>query len=171
MTSNILPIEDKENLAPTTPAERANLVELIRKLYVDELKQCDEQGRKLFSEVQKKQEEISFLQKVIQGINSGINDRSELDLTNNPHLVSLLREAQIRFGLDVPGNKQKFSASEWQRLVDNNKSFIEDGNAQVQLKLNDVNRINNKLSEIIKIFDSILKGLHRTVEEIIRGMR
>ena len=170
MTTNISQV-DKENTIPLSSPEKINIRELIRQLYTKELKQTDEEGRKLFGEVQKKQEEISYLQKVIQGINAGVSDKGELELTNNQELSSMLKEAQGRYGLKVNLEKKKYSAQEWQRLVDNTKSIIEDGNAQVQLKLNEVNRVNNKLSEIIKIFDSVLKGMHHAAEEIIRGIR
>jgi hypothetical protein len=162
---------NKENVDPVKVDPGVNLVELIRKLYVGELKQADEGGRKLFGEVQKKQEEISYLQKLIQAINAAVSDKGELDLTHNTEIKQMLKESEERFGLKVNLEKQKYTAQEWQRLIENSKSIIEDGNAQVQLKLNEVNRVNNRLSEIIKIFDSVLKGLHRAAEEMIRGVK
>ena len=87
---------------------------------------------------------------MIQGINAAVSDKGDLELTNNSELKHLIKEAHDRYGLKVDLDKQKYSAQEWQRLVDNNKSIIEDGNAQVQLKLNEVNRVNNKVSEIIR---------------------
>lgn len=171
MSTTIDKVDDKENIDPVVAYEKPNVQEQIRKIYTEEIKAADVKGRELFSEVQKKQEEISYIQKVIQGINSGINDKGELDLTNNPDLKTMLKEARDRFDLKFNEGKTKYSSQEWQLLSENAKRIVEDGNAFVQLKLNEVNQVNNKLSEIIKIFDSILKGLHHAIEEIVRGIK
>lgn len=111
-----------------------------------------------FLELKKRQDQISFLHKLIKTINIGtVNE--EFDCSKNQELKDLLGKAK-EYGVEIKDGKFKYSKDERERLIENIRITAEDLNVLNDMQLQTITRFTNERYESYQLARSIMKPLH-----------
>lgn len=111
-----------------------------------------------FIELKKRQDQISFLHKLIKTINIGtVNE--EFDCSKNQELKDLLGKAK-EFGVEIKEGKFKYNKDERERLIENIRITAEDLNVLNDMQLQTITRFTNERYESYQLARSIMKPLH-----------
>lgn len=125
---------------------------------IERLKQLENKIAKEFLELKKRQDEVSFLHKLIKTINSATQNE-ELDCTNNPELKELLAKAK-EMGVDLKEDKLKYTKEERERLIENIRITADDNNILNDMQLQTITRLTTERYESYQLARSIMKPLH-----------
>ena len=122
------------------------------------LKYLENQIKSEFLELKKRQDEVSFLHKLIKTINAAtVND--ELDCTNNKEIQDLLLKAK-EHGVNLKEDKFTYTKEERERLIENIRLTSDDNNHLNDMQFQSVNRLITERYESYQLARSILKPLH-----------
>lgn len=111
-----------------------------------------------FLELKKRQDQVTFLHKLIKTINvATVNE--EFDCSNNPELKDLLQKAK-EYGVEINDDKFKYHKEERDRLIDNIRMTAEDFNVLNDMQLQTITRLTNERYESYQLARSIMKPLH-----------
>lgn len=122
------------------------------------LKTLEQKITNEFVELKKRQDQVSFLHKLIKAINSGTaND--ELDCSKNPELKDLFKKAK-EYGVDIKEDKVKYNKDERDRLIENIRLTSEDYNVLNDMQLQTISRLTTERYESYQLARSIMKPLH-----------
>lgn len=111
-----------------------------------------------FIELKKRQDQVSFLHKLIKKINAG-TVKGEFDCTNDPEVKEMLKKAKD-YGVGIVDGKAKFNAEERDRLVENIKMTADDFNVLNDMQLQTITRLTTERYESYQLARSIVKPLH-----------
>jgi spore germination protein YaaH len=153
-----------ENLADAIegniPAGSSNLsIESLALLInTERLKHLENKITKEFLELKKRQDEVSFLHKLIKTINTATTNE-EFDCTDNQQVKDLLLKAK-EYGVDLKEDKFKYSKEERERLIENIRITTEDNNVLNDMQLQTITRLTTERYESYQLARSIMKPLH-----------
>lgn len=147
-----------------------SLEALILLINTERLKRLHTQTQTEFEDLKKRQDKVSYLHKLMKSINKSTSTEGEFDCTSNEELKKMLAEAQ-KMGVDIQGDKFKYSKDERDRLVENIRMTIEDYNTQNEMQMQTVNRLTNERYESYQMARSILKPLHDAKMTVVRGIK
>jgi hypothetical protein len=112
-----------------------------------------------FVELKKRQDEVSFLHKLIKKINSATTTEGTFDCSSNEELKGLLKQAK-EYGVDLQDDKYKYSKEEKERLVENIRLTVDDNNVLNDMQLQTITRLTTERYESYQLARSIMKPLH-----------
>jgi hypothetical protein len=121
-----------------------------------------------FIELKKRQDEVSFLHKLIKTINTATSNE-EFDCSKNPELQDLLKKAK-EYGVDLKEDKFKYNKEERERLIENIRITCDDSNVLNDMQLQTITRLTTERYESYQLARSVLKALHEAYLAIIRGI-
>lgn len=145
-----------------------SLEALILLINTERLKRLHQQTHNEFQELKKRQDQVSYLHKLMKSINKSTNSDGEFD-SSNGDLQNMLAEAQ-KMGVDIDPSKTSYNKDERDRLVENIRMTIEDYSTQNEMQMQTVNRLTNERYESYQMARSILKPLHDAKMTVVRGI-
>lgn len=145
-------------VSPGEPSEDLSLESLSLLVHVTRLKHLEDKITAEFTELRKRQDQVSFLNKLIKTINTATRD-GELDITNNKELQDLLKKA-TEYGVTRDEKKTKFNKNEREALIENIRLTVGDFNVLNDMQLQTVTRLANERHESHQLARSIMKPLH-----------
>lgn len=111
-----------------------------------------------FMELKKRQDQITFLHKLIKTINIGtVNE--EFDCSKNQEFKDLFSKAK-EYGVEIKDGKFKYNKDELHRLIENIRITAEDLNVLNDMQLQTITRFTNERYESYQLARSIMKPLH-----------
>lgn len=115
---------------------------------------------KEYAALTKRQDEVSFLHKLISAINAASNDKGELDLTGNEELQEMLRKAG-EMGVKLPAfqNNTKLNVNQRDQLIGSIRMTVDDENTLIELHMHKLQNFNYELHESYQWMRSHLKTL------------
>ena len=142
------------------PAGSSNLsIESLALLInVERLKFLEKKIGAEFLELKKRQDEVSFLHKLIKTINTATSNE-EFDCTDNQDLKDLLLKAK-EYGVDLKEDKFKYNKEERERLIENIRITCDDNNVLNDMQLQTITRLTTERYESYQLARSIMKPLH-----------
>lgn len=147
----------KETSSQTNP-HNLSLEALALLINTERLKFLEKKITNEFLELKKRQDQVSFLHKLIKTINVGtVNE--EFDCSNNQELKDLLEKAK-EYGVEIKDDKFKYNKDERERLIANIKMTAEDFNVLNDMQLQSITRFTNERYESYQLARSIMKPLH-----------
>lgn len=111
-----------------------------------------------FIELKKRQDQISFLHKLIKTINAATTNE-EFDCSKNQELKDLLAKAR-EYGVEIKEGKFKYNKDERERLIENIRITAEDLNVMNDMQLQTITRLTNERYESYQLARSIMKPVH-----------
>lgn len=176
MTDNIAPPMDADSIKEVIEEgnngkpSKLSLEALILLINTERLKRLHEQTQTEFKELKKRQDQVSYLHKLMKAINKCTNADGEFDCSKNEEIKNMLVEAK-NLGADLDEKKVKYSKDERDRLVENIRMTIEDYNVQNEMQMQTVNRLTNERYESYQMARSILKPLHDGKINIVKNIK
>ncbi len=147
-----------------------SLEALILLVNAQRLTNLQKQTTTEFKDLKARQEQVSFLQKLIKKINVSVSQSGELDCTNNNELKEMLQKAKT-MGVDIKEDLNKFNKNEKDALVENLRMTVDDLNVKNDMQLQGINRLTNERYEAYQMARSILKPLHDAKMKVAQGVR
>lgn len=135
-----------------------SLESLALLINMERLKQLENRISKEFLELKKRQDEVTFLHKLLKTINAS-TENEELDCTNNEELKELLAKAK-EYGVDLKEDKLKYTKEERERLIENIRITADDSNILNDMQLQSITRLVTERYESYQLARSIMKPLH-----------
>lgn len=166
----INPVEEIKHLAEATDPKDLSLEALVLLLNTARLNQLQQQSQKELSELKKRQEQVSFLHKLMKSINKGTTSSGEFDCSSNDELQKLMKEAK-EMGVELDERKLKYNKDERDRLIENIRMSVEDFNVQNDMQLQTVNRLTNERYESYQMARTILRPLHEAKQQTAKGIK
>lgn len=124
----------------------------------ERLKRLENKITNEFIELKKRQDQVSFLHKLIKAINAGTSD-DKFDCSDNAEMQSLLSKAK-EHGVDLQEGKFIYTKDERDRLIDNIRLTAEDFNVLNDMQLQMITRLTTERYESYQLARSIMKPLH-----------
>jgi hypothetical protein len=122
-----------------------------------------------FTELKKRQDSVRALHTLIKKINNATNPDGTIDISNNPELQKLIKDAK-ELGVETVDDKTSYTKEERDRLVDNIRVTSDDLNVLNDMQLQTINRLTNERYESYQMARSILKPLHDAKMRAIKGI-
>lgn len=113
-----------------------------------------------YKALNKRQEEVAFLHKLIGAINAATNDKGEVDLTNT-ELVDLLAKAK-EMGINMPDMKfkdNKLTNTQRDQLISTIRMTVDDENTLIELHMQKISNLNYELHESYQWMRTHIKAL------------
>lgn len=111
-----------------------------------------------FIELKKRQDQVSFLHKLVKTINVA-TVKDEFDCSQNQELKDFLVKAK-QYGVEIKDGKFKYNKEERDRLIENIRMTAEDYNILNDMQLQTITRYTNERYEAYQLARSIMKPLH-----------
>jgi predicted peroxiredoxin len=165
--SEVLTDAVKEASTSSDP-NNLSLESLVLLINTERLKRLENKITHEFIELKKRQDQVTFLHKLIKTINIATANE-EFDCTNNPELKELLKKAK-EYGVEMKDDKFKFSKEERERLIENIRITAEDYNVLNDMQLQTITRLTTERYESYQLARSIMKPLHEDKINKARGM-
>lgn len=149
-----------EAVSSESPVQSSNLSleALVLLINSERLRHLENKITSEFIELKKRQNEVSFLHKLIKTINTATN-KEEFDCTNNQELKDLLVKAK-EYGVDLKEDKFKYNREERDRLIENIRITCDDINVLNDMQLQTITRLTTERYESYQLARSIMKPLH-----------
>lgn len=149
-----------EAVSGKTPVDSNNLSleALVLLINSERLKTLENKIASEFIELKKRQDQVSFLHKLIKTINTATTNE-EFDCTDNQELKNLLAKAK-EHGVDMKEGKYKFNKEERERLIENIRITADDNNVLNDMQLQTITRLTTERYESYQLARSIMKPLH-----------
>lgn len=154
--------------APNGCADDLSLESLALLINTDRLKFLEDKIKLQFIELKKRQDQVTFLHKLIKTVNAA-TDNSTFDCSNNPELQDLLTQAK-EHGVDIKDGKFSYNSDERERLIDNIRITADDYNVLNDMQLQTITRLTNERYESYQLARSIMKPLHDDKTNKARAM-
>ncbi len=152
-------ITTEVNDSGSTDPKNLSLESMILLLTAERLHRLEDDSRKQMDELRKRQEQVSFLHKLMKTINTATGNTGTVDLSPYPELVDMLKKAK-EMGVELDENKTSYNNDERERLVENLRMTVEDLNVQNDMQLQVISRMTNERYESYQMARAILKPLH-----------
>lgn len=154
----ITPIIDVVN--GSTPPDKSGLsLESIALLVnAERLNYLEKKISTEFKELKKRQDEVTFLHKLIKKINT-VTSNEQFDCSENKELQELLVTAK-EYGVDLQEDKYQYNKDERERLLDNIRLTADDNNVLNDMQLQTITRLTTERYESYQLARSIMKPLH-----------
>lgn len=144
--------------AGNQPNSNLSIESLALLINMERLKRLENKITTEFVELKKRQDEVTFLHKLIKTINTAtVNE--ELDCTDNPELKELLAKAKD-YGVDLKEGKFKYTKEERERLIENIRITSDDNNILNDMQLQTITRLTTERYESYQLARAIMKPLH-----------
>lgn len=121
-----------------------------------------------FLELKRRQDEVTYLHKLIKSINTATNN-DEFDCSNNAELQQMLKKAK-EYGVDLNEDKFTYNKDERDRLIENIRLTAEDMNVLNDMQLQTITRLTTERYESYQLARSIMKPLHEDKVNKARAM-
>lgn len=125
----------------------------------DTITRLETKTREELSKLRERQGHVTFLHKVLRGINHITDAKGSFDLTDHADLIEFLEQAK-ELGVEVDTEKLTYTSDERQRLIENIRIASDDLNMQNDMQIQTVTRLTNERYEAFQMARSILKPLH-----------
>lgn len=135
-----------------------SLESLALLINTERLKYLENKIASEFVELKKRQDQITFLHKLIKTINVA-TDNDELEFSKNQEFKDLLSKAK-EYGVEIDDKKFKYSKDERDRLIENIRMTADDLNVLNDMQLQTITRLTNERYESYQLARSIMKPLH-----------
>ena len=149
--------EATDALPPNDPSQ-LSLESLVLLINTERLRTLENKITKEFVELKKRQDEVTFLHKLIKTINTATTNE-EFDCSQNPDLQNLLAKAK-EYGVDLKEGKHHYSKEERERLIENIRLTVEDNNVLNDMQLQTITRLTTERYESYQLARSIMKPIH-----------
>lgn len=174
MTDGFPSIDDVANHEAKPVAEaddfsNKSLESLVLLINAARLKDLENRITTEFIELKKRQDQVSFLHKLIKAINSATNNE-EFDCSKDAEMKELLKQAK-EYGVDIKDGKYKFNKEERERLIENIRITAEDCNVLNDMQLQSVTRLTTERYESYHLARSITKTLHESIINAARAVK
>lgn len=146
------------NVSKGVNSNDLSLESLALLINAERLKHLEKKITNEFVELKKRQDQVSFLHKVIKTINTATNN-DELDCSQNQELKDLLSKAK-EAGVNMTDGKHKFNKEERERLIENIRMTSDDYNVLNDMQLQTITRLTTERYESYQLARSIMKPLH-----------
>lgn len=144
--------------ASRTDSQNLSLEALVLLINTERLRSLEKKITAEFLELKKRQDEVSFLHKLIKTINTATANE-EFDCTQNEELKSLLAKAK-EYGVDIKEDKFKYNKEERERLIENIRITADDNNVLNDMQLQTITRLTTERYESYQLARSIMRPLH-----------
>lgn len=158
LTANEILLNAADIIAPDRSTEGLTFESLAILVHAERLNQLESKITDAFIELKNRQDEVSFLHKLIKMINSATADGT-FDCTDNEELKQLLNKAKD-YGITIQDGKFKYSNDERERLLDNIKITVEDKNVLNDMDLQKITRLTTERYESYQLIRAMMKPLH-----------
>lgn len=147
-----------KNVNSSVDPNNLSIEALALLINTDRLKHLEKKITSEFVELKKRQDQVSYLHKLIKTINIA-TVKDELDFTNNQEIKDLIKTAQ-EYGVEIKDGKFKYNKEERERLIENIRITAEDYNVLNDMQLQTITRFTNERYESYQLARSIMKPLH-----------
>lgn len=141
------------------PKEELTLEATTLLVTMEMISRLEAKTRNELTTLRERQAKVTFLHKLLKGINHITDDKGALDLTDHADIIELLEQA-VELGVDVDTTKTTYTTEERTRLVENIRMTCDDLNMQNDMQIQTVTRLTNERYEAFQMARSILKPLH-----------
>lgn len=141
-----------------TDPKELGIESLVLLINTERLRFLENKITKEFIELKRRQDDVSFLHKLIKSINSGTTNE-ELDCSQNAELQEMFKKAS-ELGVDLKIDKFKYNKDERERLIENVRLTAEDMNVLNDMQLQTITRLTTERYESYQLARSIMKPLH-----------
>lgn len=135
-----------------------SLETMVLLINADRLKRLETKVTNEFIELKKRQDNVTFLHKLIKGINAATVD-DEFDCNNHQDLKDLLAKAK-EHGVDINLDKSHYNKQERDRLIENIRITADDFNIINDMQLQTITRLTTERYESYQLARSIIKPHH-----------
>jgi hypothetical protein len=156
--SNAVVLNAVDKVSKADSTEGLSLESLAFLVHAERLNHLEDKITDAFIELKQRQDEVSFLHKLIKTINMATVDDS-FDCTNNEDLKQLLNKAKDQ-GIEIVDGKYKYSKDERERLIDNIKITVDDKNVLNDMDLQKITRLTTERYESYQLIRAMMKPLH-----------
>lgn len=119
-----------------------------------------------YKELNKRQEEVAFLHKLISAINAATDEKGEVDLEKDEDLKKFLAKAK-EMGIKLPEFKDnKMTNTQRDQLVSSIRMTVDDENTLIELHMQKISNLNYELHESYQWMRTHIK----TLDDIKRKM-
>lgn len=132
---------------------------LVLLITTERLNHLKDKTRIELKDLKDRQEKVRTLHKLLRAINAATDDKGKLDYSNNQEIKDLIKEAK-ELGVEIKGDKTKYTKEERDRLVENIRITADDYNVENDMQLQTISRLTNERYESYQMARSILKPLH-----------
>lgn len=136
-----------------------SLEALLLLITSERLKRLETDSRKELKELQKRQQKVAFLHKLMKTINTATSPKGEFDTTAITEIQQMFSQAK-EMGVQIDETKMQYNDDERDRLIENIKMTVDDLNIQNEMQLQFVTRLTNERYESYQMARNILKPLH-----------
>ena len=141
-----------------TDPKELGIESLVLLINTERLRFLENKITKEFIELKRRQDDVSFLHKLIKSVNSSTTNE-ELDCSKNTELQQMLKKA-TELGVDLKVDKFKYTKDERERLIENIRLTAEDMNVLNDMQLQTITRLTTERYESYQLARSIMKPLH-----------
>ena len=148
--------------------ENMSVESLALLVNTERLKHIEDKITGEFVELKKRQDQVSFLRKLVKTVNTATVDE-QLDCSKNGELMALLQKAK-EYGVEMKDGKVKFNKEERERLIENIRMTADDFNVLNDMQLQTITRLTSERYESYQIAKSIMKPIHDDKVNKMRSM-
>ena len=141
-----------------TDPKELGIESLVLLINTERLRFLENKITKEFIELKRRQDDVSFLHKLIKSVNSSTTNE-ELDCSKNTELQQMLKKA-TELGVDLKVDKFKYTKDERERLIENIRLTSENLNVINDMKFQTFSRLTTERYESYQLARSIMKPLH-----------
>ena len=156
--SNEVVLDAIEKVSQTDTSQDLSFESLAFLVHAERLNHLESKITDSFVELKQRQDEVSFLHKLMKTINTATVDDA-FDATANDELRQLLKKAKD-LGIEIVDGKYKYSKEERERLIDNIKITVDDKNVLNDMDLQKITRLTTERYESYQLIRAMMKPLH-----------
>jgi hypothetical protein len=159
-----------DNVSENKNPNSFSLESLALLINTERLKGLENKIRLEFIELKKRQDQVTFLHKLIKMINvATVNEEFDCSAPEHAELQGLLLKAK-EYGVDLQEGKFKYKKDERERLLENIRMTADDYNVLNDMQLQTITRITTERYESYQLARSIMKPLHEDKTNKARAM-
>lgn len=149
----------KQVSTETTDPKDISLESLALLLNANRLNFLENKITTEFTELRKRQNDVSTLHQVLKLFNKNTDSKGAVDLGQDSKAIELLQNVKS-LGIELDPNKTTYTKEERDQAIDNIRMTIEDFNVLNDMQLQTITRLTNERYESYQLARAILKPLH-----------
>lgn len=167
-------IDSQNAVEPANVVEQANtfkdnIVFQAKLFYINSAQKTKAKIDELGAKITSNKERIQFVDSIIADINAATNEKSELDISQNPKLQENLQKAS-KLGVKLKEGLLTFNPFERELLIDNLNIQIRSWNSESQTLTQRMEITSKSLERIMTILKDLNENTTRTIRTITANL-
>lgn len=165
----IVPDEEVKIKTPSSAPKDLTVQQEAFMLHIMHVRALKEKVNNEIASLRERQEKIKYIHEVMQDINNAMDDKGNLDITNNPELQQKFKDLQ-ELGVKVP-DKLVFNVAESKRIQENLQYKADDLGNEDSTQMRKIQNYYTESEQSIMIAKQAMSSMDKPIRSMIGGVK